>query len=120
MEIIINVEHGKCSKKQFVFKNSFNIGRGDECSIQLDDEIVSRKHVEFYYDNGKWWVSDLTSSNGTYINGKKITTVHLEDNVKIEIGKEGPVINVIINKEKKTEHSNKSGGSSVDHYINQE
>ncbi|MEE9429806.1 MAG: FHA domain-containing protein [Melioribacteraceae bacterium] len=118
MEIIINIEHGKCSKKQFVFKNSFNIGRGDECSIQFDDGIVSRKHVEFYYDNGKWWVSDLTSSNGTYINGKKITTVHLEDDVKIEIGKDGPVISVIINSEKKTEHSNKADGSSVDHYIN--
>jgi len=118
LEIQINIERGKCSKKQFVFNKSFCIGRGSECSIKLDDGIVSRKHVEFYYDNDKWWVSDLTSSNGTYINGKKISTVPLENDTKIEMGKDGPVVNVILHSEKRTEHSNKMDGSSVNHYIN--
>ena len=118
MQLSVTVERGSCSKKQFVFNNSFCIGRGEECSIQFDDGIVSRKHVEFYYDKGKWWISDLSSSNGTYINGKKITTFQLEEETKIEIGKNGPIVNVTNLSDKKTEHSLSEGKSPVDHYIN--
>lgn len=33
---------------------------------------VSRKHCQFFYENGKWYIQDLNSTNKTYLNGKAI------------------------------------------------
>ncbi len=41
---------------------------------------VSRKHCQFFYENGKWYIQDLNSTNKTYLNGKAI-----ESSKKIEI-----------------------------------
>jgi len=45
------------------------IGRGAAAHVQLDDRFVSRKHCELYELEGKLVVHDLTSKNGTFVNG---------------------------------------------------
>ncbi|MCZ6835635.1 MAG: FHA domain-containing protein, partial [Planctomycetota bacterium] len=47
------------------------IGRSTE-ALPISDETVSRRHAELTPDNGKWFVRDLDSSNGTYINGRPV------------------------------------------------
>ena len=48
------------------------IGRSSE-ALPLTDQTISRRHCELTPDNGRWIVNDLASSNGTFVNGQRIT-----------------------------------------------
>ena len=48
------------------------VGRSQECDIVLSGGHVSRRHAELYFQSGRLHVKDLGSSNGTYVNRKKI------------------------------------------------
>ena len=50
-----------------------SIGRHDDCLIRIKSSQVSRKHCELFEAGGKLAIRDLGSSNGTFVNGKKIT-----------------------------------------------
>ena len=47
-------------------------GRGEDCQLRIKSSQVSRRHCQFFEKNGMLLVKDLGSSNGTYLNGKKI------------------------------------------------
>lgn len=47
------------------------IGRSSE-ALPIDDNAVSRRHAELTPDDGVWYIRDLESQNGTYVNGTKI------------------------------------------------
>lgn len=47
------------------------VGRSSE-ALPLKDATVSRRHAELTPDDGEWWINDLGSQNGTYVNGVKI------------------------------------------------
>jgi pSer/pThr/pTyr-binding forkhead associated (FHA) protein len=50
------------------------IGREPGNSISIDDETVSNRHAFLNYRNGHWWVEDLLSTNGTFLNDEKVVT----------------------------------------------
>ena len=58
------------------------IGRSSE-ALQLLDPTISRRHAELTPDNGKWYLKDLASANGTFLNGRLLT-----DRVSLRIGDE--------------------------------
>ena len=62
------------------------IGRGEEATIQLEDQRASREHCKISLVEGKFVLTDLESSNGTYVNGEKVTEKSLEKGDKIQIG----------------------------------
>jgi hypothetical protein len=62
------------------------IGRGTEADIRLPDTGVSRKHVEVILDGGTAFVEDLGSTNGTLVNGKRVSRQALSDGDVIRIG----------------------------------
>jgi signal transduction histidine kinase len=64
------------------------IGRNSEdAGILLHDGAVSRTHAEFVLQDGKWAIHDLGSSNGTFVNEKKITgEILLNHNDQIRVG----------------------------------
>ncbi len=47
------------------------IGRSTE-ALPFTDNAVSRRHAELTPDDGAWWIRDLDSQNGTYVNGARI------------------------------------------------
>lgn len=49
------------------------VGRHPECEIVIDDHAVSRKHFQFTLVDSAYWIEDLKSHNGTYLNGKKLS-----------------------------------------------
>jgi hypothetical protein len=62
------------------------IGRGTEADIRLPDTGVSRKHVDVVLDGGTATVEDLGSTNGTLVNGRRVTRQSLVDGDVIRIG----------------------------------
>lgn len=68
-------------------KKTITIGRSEESDIQLTDFSCSREQaiIEFN-DNNKPVLKDLDSTNGTFVNGSKITEVNIEDGDKILLG----------------------------------
>ena len=53
------------------------LGRDSECDITIPGTHLSRKHVEIAISGNKLLVKDLGSSNGTFVNGKKVTDAEL-------------------------------------------
>ncbi len=52
------------------------VGRGGGCALVLaDDTYVSQLHARLFQQNGEGYVEDLGSTNGTYVNGKQISSV---------------------------------------------
>ena len=49
------------------------IGRADACHIRLDDTYISQFHARIFPRDGAWYVEDLGSTNGTYLNQRKLT-----------------------------------------------
>jgi hypothetical protein len=62
------------------------IGRGTEADIRLPDTGVSRKHVDVVLDGGVATVEDLGSTNGTLVNGRRVSRQALVDGDVIRIG----------------------------------
>jgi len=62
------------------------IGRGTEADIRLPDTGVSRKHVDVVLENGTAIAEDLGSTNGTLVNGRRVTRQSLVDGDVIRIG----------------------------------
>lgn len=62
------------------------IGRIPECGISLSVENVSREHARVIFRNEEYFVEDLGSTNGTYVNGIKIVKCVLRNSDQINIG----------------------------------
>ena len=54
-------------------RNPFRIGRSANLPLSLRSEHVSNEHAEIDEQNGKLWIRDLQSTNGTYVNGIKVS-----------------------------------------------
>lgn len=63
-----------------------SIGRGDATQIQLFDDGISRRHAELIHRDGRTYLRDLGSTNGTFCNGQRITELELRDGDKIQVG----------------------------------
>ncbi len=63
------------------------IGRKAGCGIHLDNLSVSGEHANIFTIGQDSFVQDLGSTNGTYVNNKKITKHHLKDGDSVAIGK---------------------------------
>jgi adenylate cyclase len=62
------------------------IGRGQDNGIVLDGSFVSTDHAELRFQDGKYVLKDLDSTNGTLVNGKTIAEKQLAEGDKITIG----------------------------------
>jgi len=62
------------------------IGSGAEAQIGLRDDTVSTQHASLRYEDGKFFLTDLDSSNGTYLNDRKIAREQLKDNDVVRFG----------------------------------
>lgn len=78
-------------------KRDVTLGRDPDCEIVLDSRIhkgVSRRHASIYSgsdESDSWYIYDLNSSNGTYINGIRIQKHEgLHEGDRISLGKRGP------------------------------
>lgn len=62
-------------------------GRAPGAALFLDDITVSRHHAAFHVEEGRLWVEDLGSTNGTYVNGKRADRAALDPGDEVIIGR---------------------------------
>ena len=63
------------------------IGRSSSCDLVLDDSAVSREHVRIEINGETAVLHDLSSRNGTWVNGERAETVNLESGDEIAVGR---------------------------------
>jgi predicted component of type VI protein secretion system len=63
------------------------VGRSGDCDIFLADVTVSREHARFSVDAGGLSMTDLASTNGTYVNGRRHEAGKLNEGDRLLIGK---------------------------------
>lgn len=62
------------------------VGRGQQATIRLNDDGISRKHARIFQHGGEVLIEDMKSANGTVVNGLPVTTQLLKDGDKIRLG----------------------------------
>jgi hypothetical protein len=63
------------------------IGRAGDSDLVVDDEFTSTHHAKLVFINGEWLVQDLDSTNGTLLDGKKVTTTSVVPmNTQVRVG----------------------------------
>jgi len=62
------------------------IGRGDQANLRLPDVGISRRHARLDFDGGQVVLTDLGSTNGTMVNGQRISAVALNPGDMVQIG----------------------------------
>ena len=72
IHVDVKMENGKEFKYHF-WQPEIVIGRGSHCNISLGDEALSTSHVRISFHHGQWWLEDLGSTNGTFLNKEQIT-----------------------------------------------
>ncbi len=84
------------------------LGRDPASELPLISASVSRRHAEIRRTNGSYFLIDLTSYNGTFVNGRRISepTV-LADNDRIQLGTNGPILRFVY-----PAHASENGGHS--------
>jgi len=78
---------------------SFIAGRHPDAALRFDAELdldVSSRHAEFAWKGGAWMLRDLGSTNGTFVNGKRLTApVRLQLGDAVVFGSAGPRLDVL-------------------------
>jgi pSer/pThr/pTyr-binding forkhead associated (FHA) protein len=66
---------------------SMTVGRAPECELRLDDTYASQQHARLFARNNSWFVEDLGSTNGTFVNDQKLVApAMLQPGDKVRVG----------------------------------
>jgi len=71
---LLVVRDNATPQSQFYTQAEIIIGRDSHCDISLLDDTVSIRHARLLYHHGQWWLEDLGSTNGTWLNNEILST----------------------------------------------
>ena len=88
-QALVLVKRGPNAGSTFLLaEETTTVGRGPDSGVFLDDVTVSRKHAVFERRSGPaWFVRDLGSLNGTYVNGEQVDETKLATGDEVQIGR---------------------------------
>jgi len=78
------------------FSHTVRIGRAETNGIVVTDDVVSAEHVELRQNGEAWEIVDLGSTNGTYIDGARVTRAALGAQTTVRLGPGGPMLHLTI------------------------
>lgn len=85
--VLIIHEGEKAGQRWTIHEDQLVIGRGGECDLVLPERQVSREHIRIYRSGDTYYIEDLDSKNGTWLNGSQLkgTSAPLRDGDEIQI-----------------------------------
>ena len=83
---VIVAREGSVKREVPLTADPITVGRDPKNDIVLDDRRVSRRHAEVRLRLGRYTLYDLQSTNGTFVNGRRIAEMVLSDEDRIAIG----------------------------------
>jgi hypothetical protein len=84
---MIQKQNGEVIDRRQFASGVVHIGRGTNCQVLLKGGKVSRQHAAIFVGNdATWWLKDLSSANGTQLNGRRISLAKLQNGDCIRIG----------------------------------
>jgi pSer/pThr/pTyr-binding forkhead associated (FHA) protein len=85
---VVVVDENGSKAGTYKLGKTLQIGRGQSCDIRLTDTYASTAHARITKRNGAWMVEDLGSTNGTYLNQRRVTSpATLSPGDRIRVGK---------------------------------
>ena len=82
------IEPPETKGQTYELDDELTVGRAGGCHITLDDTFVSQLHARVFRRDGQLYVEDLGSTNGTYLNRKKVTApIAIRKGDRLQIGK---------------------------------
>ena len=82
----LEITKGNNKGQRYPINQSSSAGRSNACDIHLNDNQISRKHVRLDIIGGTLRISDMNSSNGTFVNQEKINTHYARPGDCLKIG----------------------------------
>lgn len=82
--------------KQYFFTHGFTVGRSQDNDIVIQNGDISRHHLDVKSKNGGWWIYDLNSANGIYIQNRLVEQkAKLNLPASITLGNSGITLNIL-------------------------
>lgn len=78
--MVVDSGHIKLAQKSFFVDETIYVGRDERNGIVIDDSFVSHEHASINKDKQGYWLTDLHSTNKTYLNGQPIAKATLLKN----------------------------------------
>jgi diguanylate cyclase (GGDEF)-like protein len=83
---LLLIDSGIVVKKLLLVKGYNVIGRADDADLIISSKDISRHHAAVNYDGADFIIKDLNSTNGTFVNNRKIVKYNLQAGDEISIG----------------------------------
>lgn len=84
---LVVVSEGIHNNKVFTLhEGKHKLGTGRDCEVRLLMRTISRHHALFVARDGKYYINDLSSVTGTYVNNKQVSSVEVIDSDIIKLG----------------------------------
>lgn len=88
LELLDPAESSYYEGATFPLDHYTTIGRTGNNAIAIDDGFVSGSHAEIIFEHGSWWLQDLDSTNGTFVNNQPVRSrVRLTDGDILQFGR---------------------------------
>ncbi|MCX5660332.1 MAG: FHA domain-containing protein [Planctomycetota bacterium] len=67
--IVVHINH---QRRSLALRGSTSIGRSELCTLRIESRLVSRQHTLIEGTDDRWFIQDLGSRNGTWVNGERV------------------------------------------------
>ena len=86
--VVVMDERGAKVGTHALSDGQLQVGRADACQVRLSDTYASQFHARIFRRDGAWFVEDMGSTNGTYLNQRRVTSPsELRAGDRLKIGK---------------------------------
>ncbi len=85
--LLVSFDENGSKNEHILLLPKSTIGRNPKCDISfMGEKSISSRHCLIFYEGGKFYIRDLNSTNGVYVNNKKVEESEIKDGDLIKLG----------------------------------